>query len=218
MATSIAQKLRVTEGMNLLTINAPSDFSKELQPTPKNLRISSKTNDYDQIHWFVKNSSEIERDLKKVVGLIKENVICWIYYPKGTSGIQTDLTRDKGWDNLMNYDQLQWISLISFNDTWSTFGMRLKTEADKKRESKPKERPIFEYLDLKNRIVHPPVDLDKEIRKSKKAQAFFDSLSFTNKKEYVEWVVTAKRKETRKERIKGTVEKLEKKWKNPRNL
>jgi len=218
MASSIAQKLRITEDMKLLTINAPSDFLKDLQPTPKNLQLSSKTKDYDQIHWFVKNSSEIEKDLKKVVGLIKENVICWIYYPKGTSGMQTDLTRDNGWDNLLKYDQLQWISLISFNDTWSTFGMRLKTEADKKRESKPKERPIFEYLDLKNRIVHPPVDLDKEIRKSKKAQAFFDSLSFTNKKEYVEWVVTAKREETRKERIKGTVERLEKNWKNPRNI
>lgn len=218
MANSISQKLKISEGMKLLTINAPSNFSKDLEPAPKNLKISSRTKDYDQVHWFVKTKAEIDKDLKKVVGLIKGNVVCWIYYPKGTSGIQTDLSRDKGWDNLMKYEQLQWISLISFNDTWSTFGMRLKTVADKKKEGKPKDRPIFEYLDLEKRIVYPPVDLEKEIRKSKKAQAFFDSLSFTNKKEYVEWVVTAKREETRKERVKGTVERLEKSWKNPRNI
>ncbi len=38
------------------------------------------------------------------------------------------------------------------------------------------------------------------------------------KKEYVEWIITAKREETRKERLKGTVERLEKEWKNPRNI
>ncbi|RYF90014.1 MAG: antitermination protein NusB, partial [Chitinophagaceae bacterium] len=48
--------------------------------------------------------------------------------------------------------------------------------------------------------------------------SFFDSLSFTNKKEYIEWIVTAKREETRTERIAGTIERLAKKWKNPRNL
>jgi hypothetical protein len=56
-------------------------------------------------------------------------VICWIHYPKGSSGIQTDLTRDKGWENLLK-ENLHWLSLISFNETWSAFGMRLKTEAD----------------------------------------------------------------------------------------
>ena len=218
MATTIAQKLKITPGMKLLTINAPSSFPSDLQPAPTDLEISPKIKDYDQVHWFVKTKAEMEKDTKKVVGLVKGEVICWIYYPKGTSGIQTDLNRDKGWENLLKHDELQWISLISFNDTWSAFGMRLKTEADKKKEAKPKERPIFDYIDVKNRIVHPPVDLEKEIRKSKKAQSFYDSLSFTNKKEYVEWVVTAKREETRKERIKGTIERLEKSWKNPRNI
>ena len=63
-----------------------------------------------------------------------------------------------------------------------------------------------------------PGDFAEVLKKNKKAEDFFQTLSFTNKKEYVEWIVTAKREETRQERIKGTIERLEKGWKNPRNI
>jgi hypothetical protein len=132
--------------------------------------------------------------------------------------LQTDLTRDKGWDNLLKHDELSWISLISFDDTWSTFGSRLKTKADKKREEKPKERPIFDYADPKTRSVRLPDDLAIALKKNKKEADFFNSLSFTNKKEYIEWIITAKKDETRVERVRGTMERLVNQWKNPRNL
>ena len=160
----------------------------------------------------------MDKELNSVLKLVNDDVILWIYYPKGTSKVQTDLTRDKGWDNLLNHDELSWISLISFDDTWSTFGSRLKTEADKKREQAPRERPIFDYVDPKTKSVRLPDDLATAFKKNKKQEDFFNTLSFTNKKEYIEWIITAKREETRAERIKGTMERLTKKWKNPRNL
>ncbi len=139
-------------------------------------------------------------------------------HPKGTSKIQTDLTRDKGWDTLLKRNELQWFSLISFDDTWSAFAFRLKSEADKKKEAKPKERPIFDYINPQKKIVNLPGDFAEVLKKNKKAEDFFQTLSFTNKKEYVEWIVTARREETRQERVKGTIERLEKGWKNPRNI
>ncbi len=63
-----------------------------------------------------------------------------------------------------------------------------------------------------------PGDFAEVLKKNKKAEDFFQTLSFTNKKEYVEWIVTARREETRQERVKGTIERLEKGWKNPRNI
>ncbi len=74
------------------------------------------------------------------------------------------------------------------------------------------------YIDPIKKLVRLPDDLSVTLRKNKKAKTFFEALSFTNKKEYVEWIVTAKRKETRHERVKGTLERLEKGWKNPRNM
>ncbi|RYZ29084.1 MAG: hypothetical protein EOO10_07470 [Chitinophagaceae bacterium] len=216
MATTVSQKLKVKEGYTLLTINAPKDFAADLA-APDGVKISDKTKDYTQVHWFVKDKAQMEEEVSKVVGLLKDDVVCWIYYPKGTSKIQTDLTRDKGWDALLKHDSLQWISLIAFNGTWSAFGMRLKTDADKKKEAKPKERPIFNYIDAKAKTIQLPEDFSSLLEKNKKEKAFFNTLSFTNKKEYVEWILTAKREETRNTRVKESVERLGKGWKNPAN-
>ncbi len=219
MANSISQKLRIKENFKLLTLNAPSDFKKDLKDLPPGVKISNDTKDYKQVHWFVNNRKQLEKEMSKVMKLVKEDVVVWVYYPKGSSGVQTDLTRDKGWDCLLSEgDKLTWISLISFNNTWSVFGFRPKTEADKKKEAKPKVREIFNWVDPATKTVKRPGDLSDALKKNKKEAAFFDSLSFTNKKEYIEWIVTAKREETRNERIKGTIERLGKGWKNPRNM
>jgi hypothetical protein len=225
MPQPTAQKLKIYAGSTLLLINMPTHFRKNLEPLPDNVKISDKAKTYNQIHWFVKDQEQMEKELKKVLSLLKENVICWIYYPKGSSKIQTNLTRDKGWDALLKQD-LQWVNLVSFDDTWSAFGMRQKTEKDKKparagtdgKDTKPKERPIFEYADSKTKTIRLPDDLATALKKNKKLEDYFNSLAFSHRREYVEWIVTAKKEETRKERIKGALERLEKKWKNPRNL
>ena len=54
---------------------------------------------------------------------LKPDSLLWISFPKGTSKIQTHLTRDKDWDALRQTD-LKWITLISVNETWSAFALR----------------------------------------------------------------------------------------------
>lgn len=219
MATSISDKLKIKANDTLLTINEPSEFQKGLKGLPKGARVVESGKDYNQVHWFVMNRARLEKEMSKVMKLVKPGVIVWVYYPKGSSKIQTDLTRDKGWDCLLaEGDKLTWISLISFDDTWSVFGFRAKTDADRKKEAKPQEREIFKWVNPQTKEVRLPDDLTTALKKNKKASEFFNTLSFTNKKEYIEWIVTAKREETRKERVDGTIERLGKSWKNPRNI
>lgn len=221
MPTSLAQKLKIKEGTTLLTLNAPANFKKQLGPIPAGVKIITSGKDYDQIHWFVTNKAQMEKELSKTIKLIKADVVFWIYYPKGSSGIQTDFTRDKGWDALMKHEkhnELTWLALISFDDTWSTFALRLKTSADKKKESKPAVREIFNWVNPQTKEVRLPDDLTAAFKKNKKAGDLFNALSFTNKKEYIEWIVTAKQEKTRTERVNGTIERLIKAWKNPRNM
>lgn len=219
MATSIADKLRIKPKFTLLTLNAPAGFEKGLKGAPAGVKVTETGKDYDQVHWFVNSRAQLEKEMSKVMRLVRPEVVVWVYYPKGTSKVQTDLTRDKGWDCLLaEGDKLTWISLVSFDNTWSVFGFRAKTEADRKKEAQPKEREIFKWVDPGTKKVKLPDDLAAALKKNKKEAAFFDTLSFTNKKEYLEWIVTAKREETRNERIKGTIERLGKQWKNPRNL
>jgi Bacteriocin-protection, YdeI or OmpD-Associated len=219
MANSIVQKLKIKESFSLLTINAPKDFAKHLSPLPAGVNISSSAKKFNQVHWFVLNKAQLEKEMNNVLSIIKDDIVCWIYYPKGTSNIQTDLTRDKGWEKLLKHgDHLTWISLISFNETWSTFGMRLKTKADEKKAALPKVREIFNWVNPVTKEVKLPDDFTLALKKNKKQNDFFNELSFTNKKEYIEWIVTAKLEITRTERIAGTIERLGKQWKNPRNI
>lgn len=217
MALSRVQKLRIKENNLLLTINGPRDFREKLGPLPAGVKHLKKASNPDQIHWFVKARDEMEKELPGILALLKAEVICWIYYPKGSSGIQTDLTRDKGWDTLLAHEEFQWISLLSFDETWSTFGMRLKNKADRQKEQKPKRRPVFDYIDAAIKTVYPPAGFLLALENNSSAYIFFNSLSFTNKKEYIEWVVTAKREETKTKRIADSIERLEKRWKNPAN-
>ena len=224
MANSIADKLKIKPGYSLLTLHAPDNFKKGLGALPAGVKISEAasggTKAYNQVHWFVMNRAQLEKEMSRLMKLVKPEVIVWVYYPKGSSKIQTDLTRDKGWDCLLSEsDKLTWISLISFDDTWSVFGFRAKSEADRKKEAKPKvEREIFNWVNPQTKEVKLPDDLTAILKKNKKQADFFNMLSFTNKKEYIEWIVTAKREETRNERLTGTIERLGKQWKNPGNI
>lgn len=216
MALTTAQKLRIKEGDTVLPVTAPPDYKKSLGELPAGAKITEGQKSADHVHWFVKDRAQLEKESKKVLPLIKEDTLCWIFYPKGSSKIQTDLTRDKGWDELLK-NGLERVTLISFDETWSAFGMRQKKGTDKKKVEKQIDRPILQYVDSKAKTVSLPEDFAGALKKNKKVEAFFNALSFTNRKEWVEWIVTAKREETRNERVKASVERLSKEWKNPAN-
>ena len=218
MSQTVAEKLKIREGERLLPLNAPADFKKRLGPLPAGAKLVAKPSEASQLHWFVTTSAQMSREWAKVRQMLREGMVLWTYYPKRTSGVQSDLSRDNRWDAIKRADHLQHLNLISFDETWTASGTRLRTEADRNAEKKPKVREIFEWIDSERKIVRLPEDLAAALGNGKKAEAFFNTLSFTNRKEYVEWIVTAKRPETRAERVKGTLERLGKGWKNPRDL
>jgi hypothetical protein len=219
MANCISDKLKIKAKFILLTMNAPANFKKGLEGLPAGVKINDTGKEYNQVHWFVLNKEQLKKEMSKVMKLVKPEVIVWVYYPKVSSKMQSDLTRDKGWDCLLaEGDKLTWISLISFDDTWSVFGFRAKNDADKKKEAKPTApREVFNWVNPITKEVKLPDDLQAALKKNKKEATFFEVLSFTNKKEFIQWIITAKREDTRNERIKGTIERLGKGWKNPAN-
>jgi hypothetical protein len=69
--------------------------------------------------------------------------------------------------------------------------------------------------DTEERVVEMPEDLQSALLKSRKAKDFFDTLSYTNRKEYAVWVSSAKRQETREKRLAESIKKLLAGKKNP---
>jgi hypothetical protein len=119
----LARKLKLMAGMRAAIVGAPSGYLDRLEP-PEGIAISHELDGhFDWIQVFVQTSAELAGLVKSLTAAIVPDGRIWISYPKGSSKIQTDLTRDKGWQPLDGSD-LMWLSLVSVDETWSAFGLR----------------------------------------------------------------------------------------------
>ena len=59
---------------------------------------------FDWIQVFARNRAELRRLAPRAVRALGPDGILWISFPKGTSTLQTDLTRDNGWEPLRRFD------------------------------------------------------------------------------------------------------------------
>ncbi len=64
--------------------------------------------------------------------------------------------------------------------------------------------------DTEARVVEVPPELAKALKKEKAAEAYFNSLSYTHKREYVNYILEAKREETRASRLAKVIQALKK--------
>ena len=62
--------------------------------------------------------------------------------------------------------------------------------------------------DLEPRVVIIPEDFQKMLDENPNAAKFFQSLSYTHQKEYVQWIEEAKREETRQRRLTKALDML----------
>jgi hypothetical protein len=122
--SALAKKMKLKPGQRAAVINAPDGYLKELEPLPEGVEISeSLKGKFDWIQIFVKNKAEVDKLAPRAIKALKPESVLWISFPKGSSKIQSDLTRDKGWDVLRDAD-LKWLVLVSVNPVWSAFALR----------------------------------------------------------------------------------------------
>lgn len=118
---SLAKKLKLKPGSQAAVMNAPEGYLQELK---HDLDIAQKlSGKFDWIQIFAKNKRELASFAPKAASALKPDSILWLSFPKGSSRLQTDLTRDKGWGILKDLD-LKFITLVSVNDMWSAFAFR----------------------------------------------------------------------------------------------
>jgi hypothetical protein len=63
-------------------------------------------------------------------------------------------------------------------------------------------------IDTEPRAIEVPADLAKALKADKAAKAFFESLSLSNQRGYVDWITSAKKDETRQARVATSLESL----------
>lgn len=127
--STLAKKMKLKPNAKAAVINAPENYVEELRhDTALSPTLRGK---FDWIQIFVRNKAELDVLAPKAAKALRPESMLWISFPKGSSKIQTDLTRDKGWESLQALD-LKWLTLISVNETWSAFALRPYKEGEEK--------------------------------------------------------------------------------------
>ena len=121
---ALAAKLKLKAGQNAALVGAPPGYLEEISPLPEGVLLSDHLNGkYAWLQVFVKSEAELNVLLPRILVALQPESLLWLTFPKGTSKVQADLTRDKGWDSVRQAD-LKWINLVSVNATWSAFSLR----------------------------------------------------------------------------------------------
>jgi len=116
-------KLKLKAGLRATLINAPRGYRAELGRMPGVVFRPGPDGTFDWIQVFARNRAELRHLAPRAVRALGPDGILWISFPKGTSPLQTDLTRDNGWEPLRRF-ALKWVTLVSVNETWSAFAVR----------------------------------------------------------------------------------------------
>lgn len=119
-----AKKLRLQDVQRSLIVNAPEGYLETLGQPPEGLEIVQEpSGQFDFAHLFVKDRNELERFIDRVLEAIKYDAVLWISYPKGSSGVDTDLNRDKLWKALSDRG-IRPVTQVSIDEVWSAMRFR----------------------------------------------------------------------------------------------
>jgi hypothetical protein len=122
--THVAKKLQIKPGSRVLALHAPPGYREALGPLPEGAELAeSPGGSFDVVHLFVGGQADLRRDAAAAIGAVRPGGVLWISYPKRSSKVDTDLTRDAGWEPV---GQAGWqaVSQISVDPVWSALRFR----------------------------------------------------------------------------------------------
>ncbi len=202
---SILEKLQLKEEKNLLIQGLPSTIEKQFVKLSfaKNITPLLKIRKIDFALVFAISKTQLTDILRDVLPALNKDAKFWIAYPKQTSKIVSDLSRDSSWDCVaqLGYEAVR---MISLDPVWCA--MCFKNEAQIKR-SKQLDAQIAHENALAQELTLP-IELEHLLEENTEAKDFFEGLTYGNKKEYLVWITGAKKDETRLARLEATIEKL----------
>ncbi|MBF5043398.1 hypothetical protein FGE12_13455 [Aggregicoccus sp. 17bor-14] len=116
----LAQKLRLREGMLATVLDAPGDVKALLGELPVGAGISTELGSGEPpfLLVFVRNQKELARRMKELAVRLTPKTLLWFAYPKQSSKVDTDLTRDRGWEAATR-EGLEIVAQVAVDATWA---------------------------------------------------------------------------------------------------
>jgi len=122
--TSIVKKLGLKPEMRALVLGAPSGYLESLAPRLEGIVISKTVGGtHGFVQFFATKKAEIEKLKKKLLESADPGALVWITYPKKSSGVDSDLSREEVWAAM---EGTGWrpVSQIAIDDVWSALRFR----------------------------------------------------------------------------------------------
>jgi len=125
---SLVEKLGIKDGFAIAILGAPKNYAATLGKLPSAVKQTSKIKGpLDLVQFFCSKRTRLEEEFPTLKGALSQSGMLWVSWPKGSSGVPTDLTenvvRDIGLAN-----GLVDVKVCAVDETWSglKFVFRLK--------------------------------------------------------------------------------------------
>ena len=121
----LTAKLRIQPGQRLLILNPPPGYVESLEPLPEGAQLVAETagTTVDFCHLFATNSAQLAELLPTALAVCKYDGLLWVSYPKKSSKVDSDLSRDVLWE-LPGETGLRPVTQVSIDQTWSALRYR----------------------------------------------------------------------------------------------
>lgn len=123
-ANKLAKKLGIKPGMRALVLGAPADFMEKLAPLPEGVVVAEAGGSAAQfLQLFATRKAEISKLAPRLLQQALPGALVWITYPKKTSGVESDLSREEVW-NAMAPTGWRPVTQIAIDEVWSALRFR----------------------------------------------------------------------------------------------
>ncbi len=222
MLRNILEKLQLKEEKNLLIQGLPSAIEKQFSKLSfaKNVTPLLRSRKIDFALVFAINEKQLHGILKDVMPALQKGGKLWVSFPKKASKIVTDLDRESSWE-ILKENEFTLVIEITIDHVWNAKRFKRNSDPDDivieetDEENTNAETVATPSVSFEDRTIDMPKDLEEHLRKNKYAGTAFEQLSATNKREFIEWIVGAKKDITKQKRLKDTIDKLVAGKKNP---
>jgi hypothetical protein len=217
MENLFLKKLQIKPGYVVKVVDAPEQAAAIFGNIPSDVAINYNDEvDFNVLITFTINKDQLNKQIQSNLEKIDAKTIIWIFYPKKSSKIKSDLNLMKSWEELNTFGLTPCAS-AAVNETWTALRLKLITEVKPSgmRNDHIKTNEFGEYIDPVNKTVKLPEDLKAVLEDNLNAYNYFNQLAYSHRKEYVLWILSAKQEKTRISRIEKTLEMLSNNKKNP---
>jgi len=117
------KRLQIFKARRALVLNAPAEYLALLKEIPDFSFDQSPTGKYDYAQLFARDLAELDRLVDAALPAIEYDALLWVCYPKGSSGIKTDINRDIIWKHLAGRG-IRPVTQLAIDEVWSAMRMR----------------------------------------------------------------------------------------------